>query len=422
MGACKGPSAPTGEGRIDGVHTSIERPPLQPDLTIHDPPISSGMPTSITTIYTFTWVVRSGARRPAETRAILVDTGRFGGDWDASLNYVRTRPDAPEWGDWMPFTHGGETWQSPELQRGEYVFAVQSRSVSGVPNPFFDLAWNARKVIVDPSVGGPRLVVTNEYLDPQVSTATFVRPVILDVRYGIPLDFCWTADASESGATVAFYRYGWDILDYFDPNDWDTEFIPYDGHEICAPTRAFDFGTHSINVEVEDDRGKRSSIEVRVNVVSRDRLALDLMPGDCENSISANQRGTIDVAFVPHAGVDVYDIDQSTLSLYNNITRMRPERVSIRDVTSPVILVDGCECGRYTDGIPDLVMTFRVEDVVEFLHLGTPDQWHFVLALGMFTDGGPFEGFDCVGKFDGPDQETSTWKNDNRHTPGTAFR
>ena len=62
--------------------------------------------------------------------------------------------------------------------------------------------------------------------------------------------FCWTAVPSEGGGDIESYRYGWDIVDLNDDELWETDFIPFDGSEVCSPARTFFFGSHTFWAQV----------------------------------------------------------------------------------------------------------------------------------------------------------------------------
>lgn len=367
-----------------------------PSLQLLRPPSNGDEPAAVAPVSLFIWETRPGFDDPAETRPIIVSTKRFRGDWEAALNYIRSHPDAREWSDWIRYSLS-EVWQSPELGAGGYVFAVQARDEEGNVDPELDFSWNARRILVDPGVGGPRLVVTNEYMDPVVSTSTDNLPTVVDIPFGIPLDFCWTADASAYGGTVTAYRYGWDVLDLHDPDQWEIDFTPYDGSEICAPTRVFSFGTHEFAVEVVDNRDEHSRVFIRLNILPY-MVTLDFMPGTCKDPINRNRNGIVKAAIPGTVAMDVRSIDPSSLVLYlyNYDERLSPVSVRVHDITSPVIPWEPCGCESRADGIDDLVMTFHASDVARLFAGMTAGQQLSLQVRGLFNDGRFLEGFDCV--------------------------
>ena len=105
-------------------------------------------------------------------------------------------------------------------------------------------------------------------------TEAFIRG--LDLPAGIPVEFRWTADARHYGGIAAGYRYGWDVKDLSDPDQWDVDFTPFPPHSATEPAaarvakadiRTFFFGTHVFTIEVLDNSGYCSRVEVRINII-----------------------------------------------------------------------------------------------------------------------------------------------------------
>lgn len=119
----------------------------------------------------------------------------------------------------------------------------------------------------------------------QVITSSCNSPItILDLPAGIPIDFTLTARADHYGGTVSGYRYGWDIVDLEDPEQWDTDFTPFISAEARTAPRRFFFGTHTLTTEVIDNSGFCSRVEVKVNIVQftleRELLLVDDFKAD----------------------------------------------------------------------------------------------------------------------------------------------
>lgn len=72
------------------------------------------------------------------------------------------------------------------------------------------------------------------------------------VDSGQLMSFSWIGEPELDGSTVTGYRYGWDLADFYDPDDpgW-----AYDGlaDVTSAPPMSFTQGTHTLTVWVEDD-------------------------------------------------------------------------------------------------------------------------------------------------------------------------
>lgn len=134
---------------------------------------------------------------------------------------------------------------------------------------------------------------------------------------------------------------------------------------------------------------------------------LDIKPGSCPNSFNRESKGVLPVALV---GTDTFDVSQVDIdslelgradgvggSVQPNEGPPGPHSV-IEDVATPF---DGelCECHDLDgDGIDDLSMKFRSQDLVEALELDSlPGGGLVELCLtGTLLDGTPFEACDCI--------------------------
>lgn len=79
-----------------------------------------------------------------------------------------------------------------------------------------------------------------------------------------PWDVEWSAMPCAPGTSVSEYRYGWDIVDPGDDNQW----TPW-GPATSAPPRSFLIGNHSLMIEARDD----------VGVVTRGTIIFEVIPG-----------------------------------------------------------------------------------------------------------------------------------------------
>jgi hypothetical protein len=223
-------------------------------------------PALRTAIATYEWQTVAGSSDPAEVRWILLPV--TGSDFAGALDYIRTTPDAPEWSAWTAYSPpgAGTSWTTPPMDLGNYMFAVQGRDASGVPETEFDLARNARRVRVSNRSTGPMLTVDGDLIDPIV-TATTATPVVEVTADGsIPAIFCWSADASAYGLTVTGYRYGWDVIDPEDDSDpgWTSGFVPFSQPVECSNALDPTVGTHTFTVEVIDYDGFKSRVVIAI--------------------------------------------------------------------------------------------------------------------------------------------------------------
>lgn len=257
-------------------------------------------------------------------------------------------------------------------------------------------APDARIVIIPGDEPGPVLTVTNEYMDPIVSTTLNQPPSYMEIPRGTPLTFCLSAGISSGGGVAEAYRYGWDITDLNDPELWEIDFTPLDSREVCAPTRAFMFGTHSFHVEVIDDLGGRSRVSIIINTFYSPP-SVDIMPGTCKNPLSPHKRGVVTAAIPGTAGIDVFNIDASTVEMRIDDTIIMPLKMRIRDNASPVINGESCDCAAGgADGIDDLMLTFSAAEIVAAMGLVRKGESRSILIHGHLIDGPGFYLRDCV--------------------------
>ncbi|UCE01519.1 MAG: hypothetical protein JSW67_09515 [Candidatus Latescibacterota bacterium] len=160
----------------------------------------------------------------------------------------------------------------PPPGSGFYVFAVQAMDEAGAITPVFDWTTpgknNCSLVRVSGAVG-PLLTVQEEFL----GTQTFVggsRPVQLDIAAGQPLNFTWSADATRYGGEIVAFRYGWNIRNPENDQEWDQN---WSASARRAPTRTFASGAHRFRVEVRDNAETITSAEyeLTVHTVTRTR-------------------------------------------------------------------------------------------------------------------------------------------------------
>ncbi|NIO29201.1 MAG: hypothetical protein GTO29_11685 [Candidatus Latescibacteria bacterium] len=242
----------------------------------------------------------------------------------------------------------------------------------------------------------PVLTVTNEYIDPIISSKRVSGPPILEVPAALPVEFCWTAEPSQYGDKVKAYRYGWDITDIDDPSLWAIEFTPLKKRGACAPQQKFFFGTHTFHVEVVDEAGRKAYVMIILNIAPYP-IFFDLMPGNCPNSLNPKKKGIIQVAIPSSPGFDLHSIDTSTLELWIDGNIVLPATVFFEDVTSPAIFHGDCDCyeGR-RDGVDDLVLKFSAQEVIQALGSVSRDEVKTIYLRGFGLMGLPLDMRDCV--------------------------
>lgn len=232
-------------------------------------PLNTGLnPAHRTPVAVYEWQTAPGSDDPAEVRWILVPVAEHNDDFNETENYIRNNPGAPEWSSWQSYVppSTGTSWTSPEIAFGYYVFAVQGRDQFGTTDGEFALDRNMRRIVVSQRTTGPALTVTGDLID-DIITATTETPVTgIDVGSGTPLFFCWSATGDAYGLPVTGYRFGWDLLDPNDDEQWPMPFTPFGQETECSPEQVFIAGTHMFYVEVIDYDGFKSRVPILVGI------------------------------------------------------------------------------------------------------------------------------------------------------------
>jgi hypothetical protein len=240
-------------------------------------------------ITTFRWGARDYIddllryQDPESTRYILVPF--VNNNFDETIDSISVYADSM-WSPWMFYDSNNDTTRSavsPTLEiGGNYVFAVQAKDEAGAITPIFDEQHNVRRLLASKRTTGPALTVNNKFIG-NVAGASISTPIVIfDMPEGIPLIFTWTATAAHYGGLVSGYRYGWDIVNLNEDDEWEVDFTPFIGSGAASPERTFYFGTHTLYVEVVDNSGFKSRVGIRINVIpftmERDLLMVDDFP------------------------------------------------------------------------------------------------------------------------------------------------
>lgn len=317
----------------------------------------------------FKWKQFAHTGVPAQVRWIVLSASEFGDDFLATLQHIETHPNDPRWSAWvdyLPQHDQGTSWYSPFLADGRHVFALQSRTRRMIDDEL-DPDRNVRFLGVNRYQDhGPVVRLSGTFLDPIETTGSHPL-VITSLPGGTPIQYAWTADASHLGTAIASYRYGWDILDYEDDSMWNVPFTPYDGSCRSSLPRTYFFGTHTFTLEVHDVEGNAARAEIKINAENAESFfgALDIIPGQCENTLHANSEGRFTAVLASTIDFDVLNVDASTIQLEG----VTPVATSIADVVTAEA-PNFCECLETTpDGRPDLVLTFETDAVVAALAL-----------------------------------------------------
>jgi hypothetical protein len=295
------------------VYRSFTSRTLSPEVTITIPARKTGSTIAeVPPIATFRWTAKdyvddiNNVQDPESVQYALKSTADFGGNWVQTLQYLNTPAAAHEWSPWVYYKapdDSGKSWTTPPQAIGSrMMLAVRAKDEAGAITPVLDENFNARRILFSFRSTGPYFEVFNQYMG-NVSTKSCKTPAtILDLPSGVPIDFRIFAYAQDYGGIVSGYRYGWDIADLDDPEQWDVDYTPFTadrdtrGYENARiPARTFYIGTHVFTAEVLDNSGFCSRVEVKVNIVpftlERNLLIVDDFKPDLAGGAGWNDPG-----------------------------------------------------------------------------------------------------------------------------------
>ncbi|HKI83421.1 MAG TPA: hypothetical protein VKA63_03710 [Candidatus Krumholzibacteria bacterium] len=190
----------------------------------------------------------------------------FNGHWSNWIAY-----DAPE--------DSGRVVTFPVKDVGEsFFFAVQAKDVAGAVTPTLEWNTNVRHVRISPGKA-PTLSVTEKFL----GNSAFNGPNLLktyEIAAGQPLNFSWTADASDYAGIIDAYRFGWEIQDVNDQDDpgWAVPWGSGTSY-LRASTRTFQQGSPNFVVQCRDNSGAitRGTFQFEVVQITPRSQQLDLL-------------------------------------------------------------------------------------------------------------------------------------------------
>jgi hypothetical protein len=258
LGSCRMPFCPTGE---------------DPFVIIDKPPAPAGGDTqALGEVIIFGW--RGGNERdPRSVRwmwSLVADTN---GVYNPVFDIVKDLNEHPEryedkWSKWVPYSSPqGRTMtlgDDEALQMGRaHIFAVQAMDICGKTTAQFTRRTNVRQFIVS-AVAGPLLTVAEPHLGANRFLGMSMNARSCEFPADLALNFTWRADASSYGGEIAGYRYGWDVADINNPNDWDVRFSLA---HTSAPPMSFSSGIHTFFVEAMDNAGKITLGKMELRIV-----------------------------------------------------------------------------------------------------------------------------------------------------------
>jgi hypothetical protein len=254
---------------------------LAPSVTIDQPRLpGSGTVSVLGRVIRFKWTGRdpiddpNNVQDPDSVRyfyTLVVDTT---GKYDESFSIVDDLNKNPwrydhMWGPWIwyraPLDSGRSTLLGDDevlVVNKSHVFAVQAKDEAGAVTAIFDKTKNLRRFVVS-NDAVPLLKITEPFLGGFVFRGTNLRVETRDLPPGVTLNFRWRADASDYGGEIQCYRYGWDVLDLNDPNQWAGACSPF----TLGCKKTLYSGVHILYIEAYDNSGGVTLGRIEIDVV-----------------------------------------------------------------------------------------------------------------------------------------------------------
>jgi hypothetical protein len=311
---------------VDNEGTSSQTPAyrsftartLSPKVVIKQPLRIGQEPANVPPISTFKWIATDyddsdgSEQDPDSVSRIFEPIIDHNNSWLATIDWIRKLPvESPEWGQWQWYGAPGDSgkfWTTPPTPVGMYVFAIRVLDEAGAITPVFDEKENVRRIEVSDEILGPQVTVRNKYLGSVTGVGGNVPITIMDLPSGLPVVFSWDATAAGYAGTAVGYRYGWDVIDPADPEAWAVDWTPFsmwkdDGREIAtARSKAarWQGGVHVFTLEVQDNSGYVSNVEIKLNIVQFTKEKNVLLVDDFDEGPRSGWRNVLSKGVLPN--------------------------------------------------------------------------------------------------------------------------
>ncbi len=173
----------------------------------------------------------------------------------------------------LPPTSSGEG-------QGYYLFLVQAKDEAGAITSHFVDGQNLRKLRVISNLK-PIMVVRERSLGTNFTRTNQIFDY--SVAEDQPLILSWSASAAEYGSEITGYRFGWDLLDPSNDEEWSAW-----SQSNTSSSTSFPGGTHSFYVEARDYSGTIIRVIYRFTVVPFTMTEELLFIDDYDNSRVTN--------------------------------------------------------------------------------------------------------------------------------------
>lgn len=246
----------------------------EPSVVIDEPPLQHKLTETFGEFVEFGW--RSATDfDPRYIRYFYTEIVDTNGTYSPGFDIVGDLNENPwryedRWSEWIPYNRPDDTGRSVTIGDDEalalgrhHIFTVQAKVMGTPVTEMFEIGKNVRKFIPI-RVSGPLLMVAEQYLGAFRFIGTKQNPVTNELPPGVPFNFRWQGDASDYGGTIVSYRYGWDIQDLGNPDEWA---VPPGPDYTSAPERTLRAGVHTFYAEAVDNLGKASLAQIMIEVV-----------------------------------------------------------------------------------------------------------------------------------------------------------
>jgi len=183
-----------------------------------------------------------------------------------------------EWKQWDPAGESAEIGRVSPLDDGTYFFAVQAIDSCGSATDSFS-CHNTRQFTVRKIY--PLLTLKEPILGIELFSGTEYQPPAALILPRLILNFSWHADPTFEWFGPIEYRYGWDIQNLDDDEQWMISWSSYATKESHPRSVFFNAGVHVFYLEARDKAGTITRARIEIEVIEftkeRDLLWIDDM-------------------------------------------------------------------------------------------------------------------------------------------------
>ncbi len=183
-----------------------------------------------------------------------------------------------EWKQWDAAGDSVEVGRVSPLDDGIYFFAVQAMDSCGSTTDTYS-SLNTRQFTVRKIY--PLLTLQEPMLGFELFSGTEYQPSAVHILPRVILNFSWFAEPTFAWFGPVEYRYGWDIQNLDDDEQWTISWSYFATREYRPKSVVFSAGIHVFYVEARDNAGTITRARIEVEVIEftkeRDLLWIDDM-------------------------------------------------------------------------------------------------------------------------------------------------